>query len=193
MAQLGRVSIELFIALVSIKASAMDWQFVPANLKDGKFNLAHLLAGSEGTLAVIRRATMNLVSKPEYTILGILAYGSIAEACDAVPDLLKRNPSAIELIPQLILRLARSIPAYASQMGWMTGDPSALLVVEFSGDQPEVLKEAAKKLSDDVIIAKSAEDQARIWNIRKVGLGILDSRPQSAPAGCIYRRLCHPG
>ena len=62
----------------------------------------------------------------------------------------------------------------------MTGDPSALLVVEFSGDQPEALKEAAKNLSDDVIIAEFAEDQARIWNIRKVGLGIFDSRPQSA-------------
>ena len=152
----------------------------PANLNHEKFNLAHLLAGSEGTLAVIRRATINLVSKPRYTILGILSYGSIAEACDAVPSLLKCNPSAIELVPQLILRLARSIPAYASQMGWMTGDPSALLVVEFSGDQPKVLKEAAKNLGDDVIIAESAEDQARIWNIRKVGLGILDSRPQSA-------------
>src|SRR5271157_6509677 len=45
----------------------------PANLNDGKFNLAHLLAGSEGTLAVIRRATINLVPKPKYTILGILA------------------------------------------------------------------------------------------------------------------------
>ena len=97
-----------------------------------------------------------------------------------MPGLLKCNPSAIELVPQLILRLARSIPAYASQMGWMTGDPAALLVVEFSGDQPKVLKEAAKNLGDDVIIAESAEDQARIWNIRKVGLGILDSRPQSA-------------
>ena len=80
----------------------------------------------------------------------------------------------------MILRLARSIPAYASQMEWVAGDPSAVLVVEFSGDQPEVLKEAAKNLGDDVIIAEFAEDQARIWNIRKVGLGILDSRPQSA-------------
>ena len=152
----------------------------PVNLKEEKFNLAHLLAGSEGTLAVIRRATINLVSKPKHTVLGILTYDSIAEACDAVPNLLKRKPSAIELIPQLILRLARSIPAYASQMGWVRGDPSAILVVEFSGDQPEVLKEAVKKLSDDVIIAESVEVQTRVWNIRKVGLGILDSRPQSA-------------
>ena len=152
----------------------------PANLPPAEFNLAHLLAGSEGTLAVIRGATLKLVPKPPHTILGILSYNSIVEACEAVPGLLEHDPSAIELIPQLILRLARTIPAYASQMGWMTGDPAALLVIEFSGDEPAALKDAVKKLGREVIIAESTEDQARVWNVRKVGLGILDSRPQSA-------------
>src|ERR1051325_378705 len=46
----------------------------PANLKSGVLNLAHLLAGSEGTLAVIRRARVNLVSKPKHTILAVLSY-----------------------------------------------------------------------------------------------------------------------
>ena len=148
--------------------------------QNGKINLAALLAGSEGTLAVIRRATVNLVSKPKYTILGILAYNSNAEACDAVPSLLDHHPSAIELIPQMILRLARGIPAYARQMDWVNGDPAAVLVVEFSGDRPEVLKDAVQHLRDDVVIAESSEEQARVWNIRKVGLGILDSRQQPA-------------
>ena len=152
----------------------------PANLKPGTLNLAPLLAGSEGTLAVIRRVKVNLVQKPKHTILGVLSYSSIAEACDDVPRLLKMNPSAVELIPQLILRNARSIPAYARQMGWVIGDPAAVLVVEFSGDQPSALKEAVRKLGDVLAIAESPEDQSRIWNIRKVGLGILDSRPKAA-------------
>lgn len=143
-------------------------------------NLAPLLAGSEGTLAVIRRLKVNLVAKPKHTILGILSYPSIAEACDDVPRLLAMNPSAVELIPQLILHNARSIPAYARQMGWVVGNPAAVLVVEFSGDQPSVLKEAVRRLEDVLTIAETAEEQSRIWNIRKVGLGILDSRPQSA-------------
>lgn len=155
-------------------------------IRESTVNLAALLAGSEGTLAVIRRAVINLVSKPRHTILGILSYKSIPEACDAVPTLLRRNPSAIELIPQLIIRLARSVPAYASQMEWVAGDPSALLVVEFSGDQPKALKEAVLQLRGDVVIAETAEEQARVWNVRKVGLGILDSRSQSArPAAFI--------
>ncbi len=93
----------------------------PANLNDGKFNLAHLLAGSEGTLAVIRRATINLVSKPKHTVLGILTYDSIAEACDAVPNLLERKPSAIELIPQIDSSLGAVNPSICVSDGMGKG------------------------------------------------------------------------
>ncbi len=145
-----------------------------------------LLAGSEGTLAVIRRAKVNLVRKPKYTILGVLAYESIASACDDVPRLLKFQPSAIELIPQMILRLARGVPAYAREVSWMKGDPAAVLVVEFSGDDPQKIKEDINRVGDLAVIAESKADQARIWNTRKMGLGILDSQPRSArPAAFI--------
>ncbi|RPJ23761.1 MAG: FAD-binding oxidoreductase [Chloroflexi bacterium] len=158
----------------------------PANLKPGTWNLAALLAGSEGTLAVIRRAKVNLVAKPKYTILAVLSYQSNADACDDVPRLLLHRPSAVELVPRMIIRLARGVPEYARQMGWVVGDPAALLVVEFSGDEPSALKERAQNIGDILTIAESREDQARVWNIRKVGLGLLDSRPQSArPAAFI--------
>lgn len=152
----------------------------PANLPADTFNLAHLLAGSEGTLAVIRRATLDLAHKPQHTILGVLAYDSIPAACEDVPRLLAFHPSAVELVPQMLVRLAKGVPAYASQVGWVKGDPAALLVVEFSGDSPKVLKEAVRRLGAGVIVAESREDQARIWAVRKVGLGIFDSRPADA-------------
>ena len=153
--------------------------YYPANLKPGTSNLAPLLAGSEGTLAVIRRATVNLVPKPKHTILAVLAYQSNAEACDDVPRLLTHHPSAVELVPRMIIRLARGVPGYARQMGWVIGDPAALLIVEFSGDDPAALKDAARTIGEVLTIAESKEDQTRVWNIRRVGLGLLDSRPQS--------------
>ena len=155
-------------------------KYYPANLKPEAWNLAPLLAGSEGTLAVMRRATVNLVPKPKHTMLGVLSYQTIADACDDVPRLLEMSPSAVELIPRMILELARSVPAYARQMGWVTGDPAAVLVVEFSSDQPSALKDAVRQIGDVLTVAESKEDQARIWNVRKMGLGILDSRPQAA-------------
>ncbi len=159
------------------KPSQWDGQY-PA-LHPSSFSLHPLLAGSEGTLAIIQRAKVNLVDKPKHTILAVLQYRSNADACDDVPRLLTHHPSAVELIPRFIIRQARGVAAYARQMGWVIGDPAALLVVEFSGDQPSALKEAAHKIGDVLTIAESKEDQARIWNVRKVGLGLLDSRPQS--------------
>ena len=148
-------------------------------------NLAKLLAGSEGTLAVIRAATVNLVRKPKHTILGVLSYESVAAACDAAPGVLERSPSAVELIPQMLIRLARSVQAAAGQLGFVQGDPGALLVVEFSGDDPALLREKVRALgnllgSGNVVVAESATEQANVWAVRKMGLGIVDSRPTLA-------------
>ncbi len=156
-------------------------------------NLAPLLAGSEGTLAVIRRVTLNLVPKPRHTVLALLQYDSIPAACDDVPRLLEHSPSAVELVPQLLIRLARGVPAYAAQMDFVEGDPAALLIVEFSGDDPARLEQQAHSLAprdrqsgQNLRVATNPQAQAHIWNVRKVGLGIFDSRPAAArPAAFI--------
>jgi FAD/FMN-containing dehydrogenase/Fe-S oxidoreductase len=154
-----------------------DYPAVPAG---APFNLAQLLAGSEGTLAVFRDVTLNLVPKPKHTILGILSFDDLAAACDAVAELLRKSPSAIELIPRLILDSARRIPGYASQMGWLRGDPTAILVVEFSGDDLSSLGQRVDQLGDDVQTAATPDEQAMVWGTRKAGLGLLDTAPQSA-------------
>jgi len=53
-------------------------------------------------------------------------------------------------------------------------------IVEFSGDTPADLLNQVHAVRSDVVIAEAKEQQSQVWNIRKVGLGILDSRPQSA-------------
>jgi FAD/FMN-containing dehydrogenase/Fe-S oxidoreductase len=157
-----------------------DWNqanlpYPPVN--DGMLNLAPLFAGSEGTLGVITALELRLVPLPDHTILAVRAFPDIESACDATPELLSLSPSAIELIPGSLLRLARSIPAYAHQLSFVQGDPAALLVLEFSGKNPEVIKKQAEKLGDDVFLAVTPEQQQQVWNIRKMGLGILNSRP----------------
>jgi FAD/FMN-containing dehydrogenase/Fe-S oxidoreductase len=152
----------------------------PASHNPSTLNLAALLAGSEGTLAVMRRVTVNLVPKPRHTVLALLQYDSIAAACDDVPRLLTFSPSAVELIPQMLLHLAREIPAYAAQMDFVDGDPAALLAVEFSGASPDLLVQQAHRIGNKMRVVTKLEAQNRIWNIRKVGLGIFDSRPATA-------------
>jgi FAD/FMN-containing dehydrogenase/Fe-S oxidoreductase len=150
---------------------------------EGSLNLAPLLAGSEGTLAVLRKATLRLVHRPRRTILGVLGFPDISSACDCVPDLLELLPSAIELIPPRLISLARSVPAYASQLSFLDGVRSTndgqatLLVVEFSGNNSGSLKEMVTRLGPDVLTAETEQAQKQVWAVRKVGLGILMSQP----------------
>lgn len=157
--------------------------------RPGSLNLAPLLAGSEGTLAIISQARLRLVPVPRHAILCVLSYPGIPHACDDTPELLLSQPSAIELIPGSMIRLARSLPAYASQLGFLSalkssggdpaGDPAALLVVEFSGEeQADLLTRARKVLAGrEGFLAVSQAEQQKVWMVRKAGLGILMSMP----------------
>lgn len=148
-------------------------------------NLSHLIAGSEGTLAVIRKATMGLVSIPKRKILAVMGFDSIAHACDIVPEILEKKPSAIELIPWSLVDLARRVPAYAKQLGIINelriainNEPVAILAVEFSGEQITPLLAQVKQLEaiSTIIVAESDEAQQQVWGVRKAGLGILMSK-----------------
>ena len=162
--------------------SGNSFSFYPP-IAPNTINLASLVAGSEGTLAVIRRAKVRLVPLPKCTILAVLPYSSISKACDSVPDLLSHKPSAIELIPAHLVALAQSVPAYAAQASFLEqmigsgGEIPALLVVEFSGDEENLLRAKARALGETAVIVDSPAIQKQVWGVRKVGLGILLSTP----------------
>jgi FAD/FMN-containing dehydrogenase/Fe-S oxidoreductase len=145
-------------------------------VSQGQINLAPVFVGSEGTLAVIRSAKIRVVPRPKRTVLAVLNYESVAEACDVTPSLLQLNPSAVELIPQAMIRLARAVPAYAHRFSFVEGDPAAILIVEFSGDSETDLDAKLKALGPKAILARSADQQKEIWDVRKVALGLLMSR-----------------
>ncbi len=139
--------------------------------------LQALLAGSEGTLAVIRRATVRLVAKPRHTALAVLPYPNVEAACDDAPRLLSYAPSAVELLPRSIWEAARSAPAYAGLLDFLPpGDPAALLIVEFAADDPRLAQAQARALSGEGFLALDAESQSHVWKVRKVGLGLLMAR-----------------
>lgn len=155
------------------------------------FNLAHLLAGSEGTLAIVTELKLNLVSRPRHTGLCVINFNSVVEACEATPAILESQPSAVELIDALMIRLTRAIPAYARQLTFIEGEPGAILVVEFSGASEAQVVSAIEQLeqqlrgrglADKFVRALTSEQQARVWGIRKIGLGLITSmRTEAKP------------
>jgi len=138
----------------------------------GGMNLASLICGSEGTLAILRQLRVRLVPKPSHTALVVLEYDDVVDACDATAAMLDLSPSAVELIPHAILSGARSIPEYSRKLHFVQGDPQALLVLEFSGDSEREVDAACKQLGRGRII-KDEEAQADVWAVRKAGLGLL--------------------
>ena len=151
-----------------------EGEFYP-NIQPSTLNLAPLLAGSEGTLAIIRQMKVNLVPKPKHTILVVIPFENVADACDAIPAILEKKPSAVELFPRLLIELAREVPAYAPLINFIDGDPADLLIVEFAGDNPKYLEKQAKSLGSNLRFFTDPKLQNNIWKVRKVGLGILST------------------
>jgi FAD/FMN-containing dehydrogenase/Fe-S oxidoreductase len=162
-----------------------QWDFDQAPyppIHPNTINLSQLLVGSEGTLGILRKATLRLVPIKHNALLSIINFSSIFDACATVPQLLALNPSAVELVPQSLIHLARSVPSYTNQLSFVVGDPAAMLVVEFSGDDLTELRVKVDKLKKfmnwktEPLVATTSLQQKQVWDVRKVGLGILMSR-----------------
>ena len=143
-----------------------------------KFNPAVMLAGSEGTLGIITTAKLNLVPIPPYKTLYLIHFNELKAALDCVPEILESNPSAVELIDQILLDLARANPAYRNLLDSIQGSPAGVLAVEYQGNDLREISGKEKTLSifGATVPLLEPGQQARIWKARKVGLGILQSK-----------------
>ena len=149
------------------------------------FNLAKLICGSEGTLAVMHEIKLNLVPRPKYTALGIVHFSSLYEALSTTPTLLEVGPSAIEMLDNYALTLCLQLPAYSKLLKtFMKGTPNCLLIAEFIGNSESEVKSKVESLTrhlqqqkvlTEVVPAIDENIQQNVWNVRKVGLGLLMS------------------
>ncbi|MBN1121615.1 MAG: FAD-binding protein [Anaerolineae bacterium] len=147
-------------------------------------NLAELIAGSEGTLGIISEAALNLVPVPKVKWLVLVHYAEIGAALAAVPAILGSDPYAVEMVDRMLLDLTRGRLEYKHLLTFIEGDPEAVLMVEYAGDDERLLADRVEALkniltrdahSGSVVVVKKPADQNVVWAARKVGLGILMS------------------
>lgn len=154
-------------------------------------NLNWLLAGSEGTLATIIQAELNLVPTfaPEQKILALAHFETLRASLEATPRILELKPTAIELMDRYLLDKTRQNPQYVRKLTFVDGDPAAILAVEFVGDNPAHLEKQVDALRQllyrighrgSVTLATTPQQQANVWNVRKAGLGLLMSERSDA-------------
>ncbi|GIW52550.1 MAG: glycolate oxidase [Gemmatimonadales bacterium] len=162
-------------------------------------NMAHLLVGSEGTLAFFTKIHLKLSALPPSTALGVCHFPSLRAAMEAVPQIVTLGPSAVELVDDTLLGLARANPMFAGRIKrFVQGEPKALLLVEFTGDDPHLLERSLASLDQlmgtlgypqSVISAVDPAFQREIWRVRREALNIVmsmrgDTKPVSFIEDC---------
>jgi len=148
-------------------------------------NLARLLCGSEGTLALTGRAKLRLHALPKERVSVCAHFATLQEALHATVVAVRHAPAAVELMDRRILELSRLNAEQDRNRWFVEGDPSALLVIELYGETRDVLTERAHALVEDLRGATLGyaypiiwpPQDLRVWELRKAGLGVLFGKP----------------
>ena len=171
--------------------------------QDGSVNLAHLLVGSEGTLAYFKSLELKLAPLPQHKVLGVVNFASFFKAMDSAQHIVKLGPTAVELVDRTMIDLARHNPSFKKTIETALIDasshtPEAILLVEFSGEAHAPLLEKLKSLQSlmgdlglpgSVVVMPDAGLQKNLWEVRKAGLNIMmslkgDGKPVSFIEDC---------
>jgi FAD/FMN-containing dehydrogenase/Fe-S oxidoreductase len=165
----------------------------------GGHNMAQLLVGSEGTLAFFTAIELELQPIPQHKVLGICHFPTFYQAMDYTRHIVKLEPAAVELVDRTMIDLSREIAAFRATVDQVVrGEPDALLLVEFAGDdhaeQLRHLEELEQLLGtlglpESVVSISDPPLQRAVWEVRKAGLNIMmsmkgDGKPVSFIEDC---------
>ncbi|MDO6589962.1 FAD-binding oxidoreductase [Loktanella sp. D2R18] len=160
-------------------------------------NMAHLLVGSEGTLAYFTELDLRLAKLPGEKVIGVCHFSTFHGAMDAAQHLVTLNPQAVELIDNTMIALGRDLPLFRDTIdAFVQGTPAAVLLVEFAEGSVEAnaakLVELATLMGDlgfsfgaqgaawgGVTPVADLGLQAAIAEYRKAGLNIMMSMKEA--------------
>jgi FAD/FMN-containing dehydrogenase len=165
----------------------------------GPFNMAHLLVGSEGTLGYFRKIQLKLAPLPTHKALGVVHFPTFYKAMDFTRHIVALGPAAVELVDRTMIELSREIAAFRATIDQtIRGEPDAILLVEFAGDEHAAqltkLRQLTELMADlglpgSVVEIAEPALQKDVWEVRKAGLNIMmsmqgDGKPVSFIEDC---------
>src|SRR4051794_7315042 len=156
----------------------------PAGWPDERweFNLARLIVGSEGTLAVVTGAELKVSPVPPAQGLVVLSFATIPAALDRLAEIVATGPVAVEMLDKMLLELAAKNPLYSHYLDFTDGLPAAVLAAQFYADSQDALNERVRDLArrfegqPGVLgvrtrLTDAAKDD--FWKVRKAGFSLL--------------------
>ncbi|HNV43105.1 MAG TPA: FAD-binding oxidoreductase, partial [Ornithinibacter sp.] len=154
--------------------------------------LAHLVVGSEGTLAFVASVVMRTVPLLPHAMTGLLVFDDLAGATGSLSAILETAPATIELMDAVSLRVGQADPRADEALKRIAVDRHAALLVEYQASTAdevtamgrEALPALARlRLSSPAALASDPASRARLWTTRK-GLyaAVAGARPSGTTA-----------
>jgi FAD/FMN-containing dehydrogenase/Fe-S oxidoreductase len=151
---------------------------------DGKpWNMAKILCGSEGSLATLVEVKLNLVDLPKKRSISVVHYDDRLEAIKSVVKILEHNPSAVEIMDENVISIAKTNPSTIHISDFIVREPKAILIVEFIDEDYETLFGRHQKLAEELksnssvyaipFFRSDEKSFDNVWEVRKFGLGLL--------------------
>lgn len=146
------------------------------------FNLAKLIVGSEGTLAVATGALLSVMPVPAAQGLVVLSFATIPAALDRLAEIVATGPVAVEMLDRMILELAAANPLYSRYLSFTDGLPAAVLAAQFYADSHDELAARTRDLArlfegrpgvSDVRVRLADAAKDDFWKVRKAGFSLL--------------------
>ncbi|MFQ5907184.1 MAG: FAD-binding and (Fe-S)-binding domain-containing protein, partial [bacterium] len=148
---------------------------------DGTLDLAKIVTGSEGTLAIVTEATLRLVELPKYRCSLVLFFDDLHKAGKAVLEARGYAPSALEIMDEGVLNAARGIDRTVDAL--VPEGSKTVLLVEFDGEDRSEIEERSRALearvvrelglSAKAVFAGDSNESENLWKIRKAAVPII--------------------
>ena len=148
--------------------------------KDGRFNIARSLVGSEGTLVTVLEAKCSLIDARAERVVLMLGYPDVYEAADHVTDIVSFQPTALEgLDHRLYENIVKKGGPHRRYLNLLP-EGKGWLMAEFGADRKDDALELAHRAMDmlknkpgapNMRLLTEREDMAHVWEVRESGLG----------------------
>lgn len=176
----------------------------------GKFDITRILCGSEGTLAFITEAKLNLTPIPQYRTLVNVKYSSFDAALRNAPLMVEAEAMSVETIDSKVLDLAKQDIVWHSVSDLLTDVPGremlGINIVEYAGNSREEIESqvgALRSKLDGMLSGEEAgiigyqvcddlESIKRIYNMRKKAVGLLGAAEGQAKPVAFAEDTCVP-
>lgn len=159
--------------------------------EQGEFNITRILCGSEGSLAFITEATLNLTPIPKARTLVNVKYNSFDSALRNAPFMVEAQALSVETVDSQVLNLAKQDIVWHTVSDLLTDVPGKTMqginIVEFAGQSEQEVNEQVQRLTIQLEQMLQSEEAGiigyqvctdlasigRIYNMRKKAVGLL--------------------